>query len=256
MIYIMEDRADDILSQLYMVAYTNKENKHWVGGNGFLVEKAEYYLKNTNDTVAVFMNTIPGNISCKIIYRNLLNLGKKYPNRLIVMPIICSEYYFIKALCKMESVIMHNKDVLICIKKGNFKKSALYNKDDDMKNVCKNFEKYCKLILIKYVRDCIKYSRGYGNTINDAYGIFYKEDCKCNKCDKHCRERSLVEKSIRYLSEYVCVPADANSTNKEGISIDKAKLIHRYLVDQFNKFSDKYDKLGITDKHYRLAYMY
>lgn len=62
-------------------------------------------------------------------------------------------------------------------------------------------------------------------------------DCLCKFKEDSCRTLSLIEKSVRYLAEYDCVPSSSNNGAIKTPITDLYK-IHLKLVDEFNKFSD------------------
>lgn len=245
MIYLFEDNEKDVLSKLYMQAYPDEIRKNFVytKGNGDLIKFADIYLKSSD--VAVFIDMVPDNENCRDIYLDLVKLSvdPKYSNRLLIFPIVCSEYYMIKSLCKYtEYIDKDHNDVKICLDCGDYRQSTVYTYGG---RVCKNFEKYCKIILKRHVIDCIKHkSRFDDGSVNEKYSLYYCEDCLCDKSDSLYNIRSLKDKAIELLSVYDVVPSGSLTTHIQCIDSSIAS-IHRKLVDDYNKMLANYIKLGI-----------
>lgn len=251
--YIFEDEQDDVLSILfrhsYNIDYCNKYF-HYACGNGKLVKMAKDILENSSDDkVAIFIAMIPGNDSCNDLYKVLTRLTKDYmkDDRVIVFPVVCSEYYFIQALTKYTNLLDMNKDVNIALGKEDYTKSDIYLASFDHntgKNKCKNFEKLCKYILIDYICDCAKHSRGHGDNINSKYGLYYDSNCKCMDCTYNCMGENIIEKSRQLLSMYDCIPGNSIHISS-SVSWNEAKIIVNKLVDDYNSMSKKYSELGV-----------
>ena len=254
MIYLFEDDKDELLSKLFLASYRDEalDRIKYCCGNAKLLDEAIGILRNTTENVACYLDSVPGNKQIIQIYKDLAQLSKDNSYRVIVFPIVCSEYYFIKSLCNNTKYMEFNKDVSICINKGDFTKSDVFN-DPVKGKICKNFEKYCKVILLNYVRDCINISRGYPIE-NEKYGAYYTEDCICKFGDSACRRVTLIEKSIQLLSEYDCVPSGSIKSVKTPISNDGVWDIHRKLVDEFNSFNTFY-KNNVKMKNAQYAMM-
>lgn len=116
MIFIFEDNKDDIISEFYRRAYNNNISNKFIysNGNSFIPDISTNLLKNTNDSIVVFIDMIPGNKSIIEIYKKLHNISKANNFRLIVLPIICAEYYLIKSLYKSQ-VLKNTEGIDICI---------------------------------------------------------------------------------------------------------------------------------------------
>lgn len=177
MFYIFEDNEMDLLSRLFRASYSNETCNKFVytSGVGTILRKINTYLDI--DDVAVFMDMLPDNVNCSYIYKRLRTISKTSKHRLIIFPIVCSEYYMIKYLYDYTKYISSHKDVDICLNKGDYRKSSVYAYKG---KVCKNFESYCKVILRKYTINCIKHTRLVGDTENSMYGLYYTNDCKCS----------------------------------------------------------------------------
>lgn len=175
---VFEDYPDDLLSLLFKAAYPHVAavDFKYSKGNGALVSLAETVLLNSEETIFVYLDTIPGNESISKVYYNLKKLVIKYPGRLWVFPIVCAEYYFIRAFhepCYKKSDI----EINTVLNKGDYRLSRLLCEPNN-KMYVKNFEKFCKLTLVENYIDCIKHTRGI-KECNQEYGLFYNTDCTC-----------------------------------------------------------------------------
>lgn len=166
------------------------------------------------------------------------------------MPIVCAEYYFIRSL--RREYFIDDTGVDVCINKMFWKNSALVS-DSDRKFV-KNFEKYCKLILFKSVKDCIKHTR-YEDNHNSLYGFYYKKDCLCDSSDSVCIGKSLADKSSDYVHEYPIFPAENLLWEYEFCDAERLWDIHRKLVDEFNDFVDDYISKDSDGSYSKIAYI-
>lgn len=237
MIYIFEDHPNADISILFKSGYSTEIADKFIysKGNGNLVNKAEDKLVNTTEQIVVFMDVIPGSKDCRTIYQRLCKLSKDNSNRVIVLPIICAEYYMIKSI-KNDNLFEDTQERDNCAQKQPHLLSQ-FMKDADKKRFCKNFEKYCKCILKYHVRkSCIK---PY-NTETNVNGEYYRVDCICSDADDMCRQETLLQKAIDLLAEYPCIPKGSKAQNLKALSDKDAWDMHRKLVDEHNAFSDKY----------------
>ena len=237
MIYIFEDHPDADISVLFKSAYSNDKLSSFIyaKGNGNLVDMVNSYLSKTTDMIAVFMDTIPGNKDCYTIYREISLISKKNNYRIVILPIVCAEYYMAKSIKDIDVW----KDIMEtdrCIRKEPHITSSLMGYPDKAR-YCKNFEKYCKYLL-KYnvAKDCLK---PY-NKINGVNGEYYREACACQKATVDCIQKSLSEKAIGLLVAYKYVPSGSIAVNVKNLTDEEIWDIHRKLVDEYNDFVDKY----------------
>lgn len=244
MIYMFEDSDNDLLSRLFRASYSDETCKKFIytSGAGKMLKEVPKLIQT--DDIAVFIDMLPDNANCKYTYNGLARLQSGNTNRLLIFPIICSEYYMIKYLYDYTNYIDRNKDVNICLDKGDYRKSSVYIYNG---TECKNFEHYCKVILRRYVLDCIKHTRFQDGIINSMYGTYYENDCKCKNSLDICSNLSLFDKSLRLLSEYKCVPSDGTNNRRNRKCVDSSIVnIHRELVDDYNDMLNRYIKLGIV----------
>ena len=235
MIFIFEDKKTDLLSKLFMHAY--KEcSFYYTEGNGNIISTVEELLTTTNEVMMVFLDTIPDNKDTIRIYKKLSVISRKNDFRIIVMPIVCAEYYFILSLS--DSIFTSHVGLDICKNKEYWRNSKLIETDEDRK-FTKNFEKYCKLILHKCVKDCARHS-GEGNNL---HGFYYDKDCLCCSSDSNCEKISLKDKAVNYVSQYPTFPGDGYLGKCDLLGDVDIWFIHRSLVDDFNRMVDKYKSI-------------
>lgn len=251
MIYIFEDNEEDIQCKFFAQGYPKEVSKTFLyaKGNGNIYDIAEHYLKNTSEMIMAYLDMVPGNRDIITIYNKLRKLSLDNNDRFVVMPLICAEYYLIKSL--VESQVMEDHTgVDICINKDVYMNSPLIKTQNDVQ-FCKNFEKYCKLILIKNLRTCANHS---GKETNPNYGNYYLKDCLCNVGDFFFKEEKNYNKVRRYLREFEYIPENSYievQVNK-SLKIEELWAIHRKLVTEFNEMVDYYrENDTVTSKKYK-----
>ena len=90
-------------------------------------------------------------------YNSLKVEARKASDRLIVFPIVCSEYYFIKSLVTYTDILCNHSDIQICLNRGDYTQSEIYRNSWDSvtrTNKCKNFEKFCKFLHVHTCNLC------------------------------------------------------------------------------------------------------
>ncbi len=232
MIYVFEDNKKDPLPQLFMRSYRKEISSNFIytEGNGNVYSNVEHLLNN-NDTILVYLDTIPGNDSTRRIYHKLASLSRKNNNKIIVLPILGSEYYFIKSI-QSEKVITSKIDIDTCInRKAYFSSKLLSNQKE--KDYCKYYERYCKLVLMKAVLDCVRNSEDNGK--NEHFRWYYNKDCRCIAPLSFCINKSIQDKSSDFLKAFPCVPDGCNIQNMKRVEIPAIWNIHRALVEEHNK---------------------
>lgn len=230
--FVFEDHEKDPIPQLFMKAYDKKTASDFIytHGNGNMFNELSALIAQTNDTIIAYLDTIPGNDSTRRIYNKLKRLSRDNHNRVIVLPIIGSEYYFIKSI-QNENVFINKDDVIKCVnRKAYFNSKLLISQKD--RAYCKYYERYCKLVLEKAVLDCIRNSEDNGK--NTYFRVYYTENCKCGNSLAICKDKLLKQKSIDLLASYPCVPQGSIATNLKSLSITEIWDIHRELVDEHN----------------------
>lgn len=247
--YIFEDDERDILSIFFRQAYptTQSSNFIYARGNCNLEDKIKNELENNNEHILVFMDMVPGNRELIKCYNKYKKLSRDNNFRVIVLPIICAEYYLIKAL-KDTPALSNSCGVDICINKEVYFNSPVITDARD-RNYCKNFEKYCKLILMKNTKYCATHS---GKTTNEFYGAYYTKDCICKFKDAACKkEHTVLEKAINYIKQYPCIPCGSYLKNVITLYSDDLWNVHRQLVNDYNIMTGRYK---LIDKNNIMKY--
>ena len=252
MIFVFEDKKNDLLSVLFRYAYSESDFVY-AEGNGNLVSLAEKYLDSTDDIITVFLDTIPDNKVTADIYNDLRRLSLRNNLRVLVLPIVCAEYYFIRTLPKCYTGSISAMGV--CLNKEYWRNCNFVSSDD--KKFVKNFEKFCKLFLKKDIIDCIRTSRGKDND-NKLYGFYYLKDCLCDCSSNICNEISLRNKAIKFVSQYPIFPKEnflGCLSCFGSCDIKRLWLIHRKLVDEYNNFVEKYRKIDNSFSYKTIRYI-
>lgn len=232
MIYLFEDNEKADISRLYRYCYDGMEKKfRYACGNGKLSREAGEILETTKEEIVVFLDMLPDNEFCFKKFVDLSRMSRKNNYRVIVIPIVCSEYCMIKSIQNRE-LFLDKEEMEKCINLQPHKNSKIMA-DENVRRYCKNFEKYCKWILHQNtVGGCLKpYSETAGKN-----GEYYKSDCVCSQKQEICRKLSLKEKSQWLVSEYFSL---SDKKNREMQVSDLWKL-HRKQVDKYNEFTEKY----------------
>ena len=242
---IFEDKKTDALSRLFRAAYPEDISDKFIysKGNGRLeevvIEHINVLKEDTDALIIVYMDTVPLNKNIVGIYNKLRKLSKENNYRIIILNIVCAEFYFLKAFEEWKELLISDEGMGIALSYGDYRKSNLML-DEQNKKYCKNFERYCKLLLkINYI-DCVKHSRGQEND-NLQYEDFYTKDCNCNMCDEcEYKGKTLLEKSFMLISEYPCFPV--GSLNKHVRELNESALwsLHRKLIDNYNDTIRRY----------------
>lgn len=250
--YIFEDKKDDILSVLFRKAYPDEiaEDFVYAGGAGNIVKLVEKSLIDCPyDILYIFMDVVVDNPETVRIYKKLCSLSRAHSFRVIVFPLVCAEYYFIKSISGHLELFKVPVDLKTCVNKLFYRDSPLIENDEDKKFVT-SFEKYCKLILKKdsYVLDCIRHSRG-GNSTNLKYGLYYSRDCLCTLSEERCAVKTILHKSFELLAQYPCFPRGA-FLEKKALSQDQLWMVHRILVEQYNDWCINLRNRDTPDRRY------
>lgn len=238
---LFEDFADSVLSQLFRVAYDDTSDFIYVAGNSNFYPVANELLRSSNETIYVYLDAIPGNKIIYDLYRDLVKLSSRNGARLIVFPIVCSEYYFIKSIAD----IVKNDEINVCVKLLPYFDTELYKRNP---RLSKNFEKFCKRVLVEMVPDCMKQTP----TVGEIFHTFYHEDCLCRFRQHFCKEQTQLLKSLKLLRAYPCVPVCGGKPGFSPIDLAEVREIQNSMVDSFNDFSDRLAAVDIGKKYFHL----
>lgn len=247
MIYLFEDRFEDPLSKLFCAGYDKSVCQHFIYANGCgnlaaVLDKT--LADHPEEQILVFMDMVPDNRELVPIYKNLRHRYYTSNGRAIVLPIVCSEYYFIRSI-QNSRVVTDKSSLTICTGIKPWKESALLESDAD-RMFCKNFERFCKLFLLKAVKDCAKHSRGNAASENSSYGDYYTKDCRCATCDMGGGSHTLQRKAYYYVRGFPCFPAGL-ACAKELALFDRQALLNlnRKLCQAHDKKRKEFMNAGL-----------
>ena len=166
------------------------------------------------------------------IFNHILSGRKSITNdyKVIIMPIIGAEYYFIKSI-QNEPVHTNANEIKNCVERKSFFDSQIISTSQD-REFCKYYERYCKLILEKLVFDCIRNNTDKGK--NSRFRNYFNKNCKCENPETCCRKKTLLEKSESLVRAYPYFPEGSRLENIVSLSEDELWKIHRQLVDEHN----------------------
>lgn len=235
--YIFEDHENDGLSHLFRTLYPIEVQKQFIyaRGCGRLDAKLTECLNNDDYTkVVIFMDAVPGNNNTWKKYNVLKRMAKHSSKQVHVIPLPCSEYYFIKAfhdtpINKMPSVTE------ACLGFKPFFDSEVVTTDED-KEYCKYFERYCKLVQKKAFYSC-------ANTVGEHGRYFYLNDCN------DAVSLLLREKAYKYIQAYPCIPKGA----VQGPDADIDKIVYD-LTTLHNRLCDILKEVDKEDRVYKYIY--
>ena len=240
MIYVFEDKREDVLSEFFRKAYPEDVSERFVytNGNGAILSKVEQLLNCTHEIIVVFLDFYPTNNSITKIYSRLHYESRKNDNRVIVLPIVCAEFYLLKFLDKNNMITDKRKADIVL----NFELFDDVLRSNDFTEIdikfCTTFEKYCKLVTMKWVEDCAKTNKTQE---------YYTENCKCETLsNSDCISYELEQKSIDYIGQYPYVPKSTYDNEVEDSDVEEIWDVHRQLVGMFNSIADKLQPIDNT----------
>lgn len=237
MIFIFEDHPNAITSKFFKQAYPDEISKNfkYAEGNTNIKQEIVSSLSTTLDEIIVFLDMIPGNSDIILEYKQLKKLSLQNQYRIIIMPIVCSEFYLIQYLNE-ANLITDKTGVDTALKKQFYKNSPLIKKHLQYK--CNNFEHFCKII----VRENIKFCASLSTTIaKNYYNWFYTQDCLCKVKENSCITTvDKINKSIDFISKYPCVPSGSYAKRFELLTVNQIWDKHRKLVNEFNDMVNNY----------------
>lgn len=210
MIYLFEDKSETLLPTLFRRAYPEDVSAEFVysRGNAKLLSTASKLLsENEGERVLVFIDIAPDNQWTVSLYNELCAEFTPSNRRLLTIPIINSEYYFIRTIAKSH-LVLDEEALRICLGIHPWRNARLVESSTD-KQFCRNFEKFCKLFLLKAVKDCAK-TTPFPDNSNLLYKVYYEKDCLCTYAESYCKFLSGVDKACSFVREFPCFPPGIN----------------------------------------------
>ena len=245
--FIFEDQKGVDLVNFYEVCY-RASSKDFIYSNGCGGLKRELTKLSNTEIICIFMDLIPDNPETIYVYNVLRKLRKEY-TKMLVFPISCREYYYVKYLNTLHNMIVREDWVFTCLSKdGNYQKSDIIVTQQD-KDFCKNFEKFCKLVAMKAPIDCAKNQSKYGRT-------FLYNDCLCDSNQNFCTINSLYQKSKEFVNQFECFPSIEQTNDSKELSWNEMVIMHRHLVDKYNDTREVFKSSNVKNLSKRAYYFY
>ena len=234
-VHIFEDHKESVLAQLYRAAYpiSVSASFEYADGVSNLESKIKEFLsKSYVEAIVAYMDAIPGNKSTRDIYFKLRHLARGSNIPVHIVPLVCAEFYFIKAFSDCSSLILLPDAVKSCAELSAIYSSDIVSTDED-KRYCNSFERYCKLVQAKAFRPCASAS-------SSTNIFFYQNDCVADV------QMSLHKKGLKYVQVFPCFPRGGGF----GHLADMTKVIS-YCVKVHNDLCDAYIRLTGNCKKYK-----
>lgn len=236
MIFIFEDSRESALSDLFCAGYDKDVADKFIyaNGSGNLIRKIDELFVSKNfieadEEICVFIDFIPDNRDTIHTALRIQHISKvKYRNRIIVAPLICAEYYFIKAMID-ENIIIDKETAQICVDKSV--KYKEFKPESGLDN--NSFERFCKSVMRCAMKKCVNYYHGY----------YLRHSCDedCEYSDSTCRKMSIEEKALKYLEKYPLVPT--GTKYKKDLTVSREEMEERVRI-QLNDIKELFDRLA------------
>lgn len=253
MSWMFEDKRTSRLSELFTHLYSESVHLQFdfTGGIDNAMTKLLNEVPTSTDTYILVMDIIPDNPHLYHIYDRLAELSKMNNYRLLIIPIVCAEYNFIKSIADLD-LITDQEILYCCLDKQPYYKYL--NKFSHPRDV-RTFEKFCKHILIDFAKDCVTTSRTDGKDwINPKFGFFCTKDCPCDKAEGNCKSLSQNTKALNYLRQFPCIPGRSLLITSDKLDESELWDLHREGINEVNKMIDTFDaeqnKPFIISPHY------
>lgn len=235
---IFEDRRGCVLDEILKLVYSEEDYNHihFKGTNGEAVKFACNKVEQ-GETVILFLDMVPGNYEIHQLYNKAKEVSKKNNYKLLIIPSLCSEYLLIKAF-KDCDIFINREDVKICLEQNNYFESKLYVSDKTRKDY-KTFEKFCKLVLERNTINCACSNsrvkiQDYKYIKNIVKNMFYTNDCLYK--DSTGKYLSAMDKALKVVNTLPVTLLNDNVTESASIDLETAWKIHKYLINELNKF--------------------
>lgn len=240
MFYIFEDHDNSRLMRLFRQGYKQEDTSNFIctKGNGSILESIKVIIEQygLNTEIVVYLDAVPDNKNTILAYNTIYDYLKENPgHRVVLLPIPCMEYYFIKSIQGQQ--VETNKDwVKACINRQWWRDTSIIETEKDQK-FCKSFEKFCKLVQIKAVKEC---ARQQGNSVT-----YFEVDCsKQENCFAKCKNETKDFKCARFLSQFPCVPCNQIirqfTQDIHNLEFKDLIKIQEQVVKEYNTQADLY----------------
>lgn len=235
--YLSEDECNSPFIKLFNDSYGG-EPLIGTDGNQNLLDAVCFAAEGGNQVI-VYMDMVPGNKKLLTIYRDIFDLYYKRGIDVVVLPIVCSEYAFIRSVEGLDGPIRLKTGLEEVLSKSvSYANSEIARRNHLGPN--KTFEKFCKLFCKVCMRSCCS-TTGSASDIKEK--DYYRDDCgvgsECKRCQLRLR---LIEKSGLYVQQFPVVPSGCASIQTYTLSWSDVIAVSHRLVDEYNCWSDSYGK--------------
>ena len=247
MIYIFEDHPGSPLQKCFLQCYPEghfKDNIFFVKGNINIPVKLNELIEQnkTNEDVVIYLDLVPDNPHTRDVYRQIDKQYRCKFTKLIVLPIPCMEYYYIKAFQRQEKFRLNEDAIKTVIERGWHKDQPLKRTVEERQKYW-SFEKFCKLVMQRAIIICLH--NWTKNTHNIEYLQVSCADCSRKPCLCTDRERPQFQinaKKKNFIHSFPCVPAGSNFYEpKRLMGWGDIIKIHRKLVAEYNLMCSRYN---------------
>lgn len=196
--YISEDSDTSPFVKLFNAAY-DTDILFGVGSNKELVRAARQFAQGDNQVV-VYLDLVPDNPVLPAIYDRLLRLYLREHLDVVVFPIVCAEYCFVKSIRELSGPFCSRIGLTeVLSKSAEYRDSSLAKEYASDRSA--NFERFCKLFCeVCLSQDCCS---TYGSSDTVCGRAYFSGKCSCQNCDTHL---TMSEKAKLYLSQFLIVP--------------------------------------------------
>lgn len=220
--FLTEDKFDSPFVKLFNSAYP--DGVLYCAGSNTQLEDWARHLAQGGNQVIVYLDMVPDNAAVPTIYIKLCNLHVLESLDVVVMPIVCAEYAFIKSALGVGSAI-YSKVGLDIILQKSLQYVPLVN---GTTSVSRNFEKFCK----SFCARCL--NKSCCAVVSNKAGVlqpYFSVDCEqCAVCSSNL---TLKDKAERFCNQYPVVPC-VDSTSSGVVSWSDILRISGTLVDEYN----------------------
>lgn len=214
---IFEDAELSPISNLIKTCYKQYDWRDFViftGGKDNLLSKLKEQY-SPDDYYFIFVDLIPDNYDViKTCRRLLKSIRKEEYKNVLVLPVICAEYYVLKAF---KGIYSENSFSKVALEFGNYR--SISN--------CTNFENFCKHALTSLEESCI-HTKDY--TIG-----FYDLDCVFRKISLDLKSWMFISKYPLFIETDNCLVSHVKADILETVN----QAINNYysLVKKFSEYN-------------------
>lgn len=234
--YIFEDKRSSKISGLLRKAYPDSVSSHFFysNGSGNLINEARKRLRSGAESVGLFVDFVVDNEYTWQTINKIFAAEKEESllrGNLVVVPIPCIEYFYIKSLAK-TNLARHTSSIETCLEfKPYIRDPLVVNMSAE--NRCRTHEKFCKFILNYAFYPCVRDN-------NDKNSLYAVADCLCSTeiQNDSCKVESLADKALRLASSMRLIPCGSmvSNVNKKTLDLAQAKATSLELL---NELADK-----------------